>query len=419
MDYKSRLDYVTNGLKMHGIDPAKPMGKLDYAMWVLLVKGAWQGTYLNIYTPLDVDTGKIPAQVPGWKKKVIKQGQGVVNVWTSPNVYEAMMRFFSTKVCHQRSPNVPGPRLPVPDVACQYVINQIPVLYVDYSTVIGWEYAGKEQPPARPLNLQLQDWENGVMLSRLRLPNSNVTEEDIKELEQKLGIKIPRGYYWVAYQASLMQLPGSLATANRAVVAITVKDECVRVLGHKIRCPDPAKLLAETVNRFCSYVAPLGFVVDWSYRYTYNGKEFTGPVILKAGEDTYTVLVPIVRQGSLDIPVVALVYGIVLLSALIIAYFIVAKWESVQVVYAEADKARAEAYQQYINFVTNLCRDPNNPACQQALKNVTAVAGASKPGGGSSGAESLLGGIEKLILVGAGAFLAVKLLPELVGGRGR
>ena len=415
MDYKSRLDYVEKALNMHGIDPSKHLDKLGYAMWVLLVKAAWQGTYLNIYTPLDPDTGEIPQSSLGWKKKTIKHGNNSVNVWFSPNVYEVMFRFFATKVCHQRSPNVPGPRLPTPDVACQYVINKIPILYVDYSTIVGWMYAGPNQPGDRPLDLQLQDWKNGVMLSRIRLPNSNITEETIQEFERKLGIKIPRGYYWVAYQASLMQLPGSLATADRAVVAITVGDECTKILGHKIRCPSPSKVLAQTVREFANYVAPLGFVVDTNYQYEYAGHRFTGPAIVKSGDDTYTVLVPIVRQGSLALPVVAIVYGIIILSALVLVYMMVAKWESVQVIYAEAEKQRSEAYQQYINLVTNLCHDPNNPACQQALQNVTAVANASKSGGGSGGGSGgLFGDIEKLILVGAGAMLAVKLLPELL-----
>ena len=419
MGYKSRLEYVTKALHMHGIDPTKHLDKFGYAMWTLLVRSAWQGTYTNIYTPLDPNTGQIPPSLLGWEKKVIKHGDNSVNVWFSPNVYLAMLRFFSTKVCHQPSPNVPGPRLPTPDVACQYVINKIPILYVDYSTIVGWMYAGPNQPGDRPLDLQLRDWENGVMLSRIRLPNSNITEEVIREYERKLGIKIPRGYYWVAYQATLMELPGALATADRAVVSITVKDECTKVLGHNIWCPSPTKVLAQTVQELAGYISPLGFVVDTNYQYEYGGHKLTGPAIVKAGDDTYTVLVPIARQGSLFIELIpAVVYGIIILSALVLVYMTVAKWESVQVIYAEANRERAEAYQQYVNFVANMCHDPNNPACQKALDNITIVANASKPSGGSGGAGGgfgdLFGNIEKLILIGAGAFLAVKLLPGLL-----
>lgn len=414
MSYKDRMSYV-EAVGLTPVDPSKPMDKLTYALWVLLARGAWQDTYRATYVPFDVETGEIPEAKPSWKKKTIHGENGDVALWTSPNLWLAMYQYFSHEVCGQKSPNAHGPVLPVPDVGCVNVIDAVPVLFVDYSTVIGFKYAGPNQPPERELKDQVTDWQNGVMLSRLRLPNASVPEETIQEFEQKFGVTIPRGYYWVAYQASLMTPPGVLLNSNRAVLAVTVEDECQKVLGIIKKCPKMEDVLARAVQETAKMVAPLGFVVDTTYEYTYAGQKLRGPYIVKNHDGTYTVLVPVVKAGSLGPELMPVVYVLVALAVIVIAIAFAVKVVRVDAIYAEADKKRAEAFSQYINFVTSACSDPNNPACQELLKHVTDVANATKPSGGSGGGGggSALDKMANFIMLGVGAVVAVSVAKAL------
>jgi len=405
--YASRMAYV-EAVGLEPIDPSK-MDKRTALLWILLSQAAFQQTYRAIYTPLDVDTGQLPGAKPNWKQKLITQGNGKVAVWTSPNLWLATMQFYTQRICGHKSPNLPGPALPVPDTACIDIIEKLPTLMVDYSVVIGYKYAGTERPPDRPLEAQLKDWENGVMLARVQLPNDNVPEEKLEEYEQKWGVKLPRGWYWVAYEASYLLLPGALATANFAVLAVTVKDACKKYLfGLVKKCPKMDEVLRQTVAAMSKELTPLGFVIDTTTAYTYNGMELKGPYIVKAGSDTYTVVLPVRRTGSLAIPVALIVYAVIIALALIVAYAIAVEIEKVQAVYAVAELKRSEAYEQYVNFVTSVCKDPHSPICQKALENITPVANASKPSGPSSGIATTAEKIGIGIAVVIGAYAVAK-----------
>jgi len=409
MDFKSRLDYV-RAVGLKAFDVAKPMSRLDSALqWVLAFAAKQGGAYRNVYVPIDVKTGQLPHSEPGWKKITVGQGEGAANVWTSPNVWLIMMRHFTHKICPR------GP-LPTPEAACRTVYEAVPVLIVDYSVPLGYMYAGTERPPDRPLDAQLTDWQNGVELARVHLPNDSVTEEELEKFEAEAGVKIPRGWYWVAYEASLLLPPGDLLDAERALITVTLRVECKKYLFGAIkRCPSDSEIVSKAIAYVQRMLSPLGFTIDTSRTYTVDGRTLRGPAIIKKANGEATVAVPVVRAGSLG-PEVVVFYALVLLIAALIAYAVVIYVKDVAVTYARAAEKRAETFAQYVSLVSAICQaDPDSPACANLTKNVSAVAAASKAGSPSHKTGGLLKDAETLAKIGIGAILAYAVYKAVSG----
>ena len=403
-----RFDYI-RGIGLIPLDPSKPMGELEATLKLLFQRIAFQGAHRVAYVPFDPNTGAIPSSTPGWKRRIVSGTEGKAAIVESPNVWALMFQKCSHRVC-------PHADHPVPDVACQTVIDCVPMLFVEYASVLGYSYAGNEEPPARSLEQQWIDWQNGVMLARVKIPNPAIPESLVEYYRQH-GIDIVEGWYWVAYQASLAQVPSALLSASFAVMAFDVEDECQKIMGVVKRCPKMSDVLSRAVQTVNSELMPLGFSVDTSTPYTYGGRQLKGPYIVKLSDTKYRLIVPVRKVGSMDLPLVPILIAIAFIFAAIVAYAITVKWSSVQVLYAEGEKMRSQAYEQYINYVTTVCKDPNSEACRQALNHIDAVAGASKSGGGGGG-SSLGGEFEKLLLLGFGGLLAVELLPRLIPREG-
>lgn len=174
---------------------------------LLLNLFAAEGWGTVLYVPFDPTTNQIPPQpLDSWPEK--KYGNVIVRY--SPNLHRIMLQYYSTT-----------------DEKGTY-ITVIPVLFVDYKTPIRALYAGTSKPADRPLDMQYQDWKSGYMRGR------SYKKEDSKKLycsdygSPTIGcipkeVILKAGYWWIAYEARLLELPAGLMIADSDIIKFYYK----------------------------------------------------------------------------------------------------------------------------------------------------------------------------------------------------
>jgi len=272
-----------------------------------------------IYIPFDPNTFRVPAD----PTKYIQKKVGDVWLIFSPNVYQLFMNEY----------------VKTDEQGRKYYMS-FPALFVDYMTPLEMEYYGASQPPARPLEQQINDWKNGYQLSRMRLPNE--VEKDLKVTIYVGNLGLPRvlrynaGWYWVKHQARLLSVPAAVLSAERDVFKFYYK----KPSGVVYRIPGfssiadyiiKKKLSGEGVQNIRNMLKVFGYDIDYSTTYrTDSGNVARGPAV-EESKDSYVVYIPVVRVGSLaptPEKIGLLVVLVVIAIGFAVGVYYVYKWES-------------------------------------------------------------------------------------------
>ena len=222
-----------------------------------------------VYTPLDPYKFTIPDTIQNYKLRKIKEHYYIA---FSPNCYKIFNQY-----------------------------DKIPILFVNYTLPISYQYYGEEEPPERSIEEQYNDWKNGYMLCRFKLPNGKITEEKLEEIENTLGEPIPRGYYWVKYHARLVEFPPELTDIYEGVIKLTY------VITSPLATTPFIKNLYEYFTNEKEKIAQnatnllnsLGFKIDNNLQYTIGNNIYKGIQILISKDNKYyEVYVPIKKEQT-------------------------------------------------------------------------------------------------------------------------
>lgn len=170
-----------------------------------------------IYVPFDPETGQFyvePRYEAPWPYKVYDDRK----VFYSPFLHEVMLKYYAKQE---------GNTL---------YVDRVPVLVVDYSAVLEAQYYGTERPPDRPIDWQLADWKQGYMLSRMKpLCQNPVTVEYVDPCATRspqfgclpsrktATVYFAEGWWWVKFNASLLELPAEILTTTENVFTFRYK----------------------------------------------------------------------------------------------------------------------------------------------------------------------------------------------------
>ena len=249
----------------------------------------FRGKAVHIYTPFDPNTWKIPANT----SEFIGKDVGTAYVWFSPNIYGLFLSNYVKKDEHGSA----------------YFVN-FPVLVVDYMTPVSVIYSGQDMPGPRPIDLQLKDWRSGVMWSRRRL-SETITVEGCEYAEWAPGdYCLPKefmyraGWYWVGYQARLIDLPATLIAGVSDVLVFEYKKPnsvVFKVPGFSSVADYliKRKLNSDGVAELKQFLSAFGYTIDEDATYvTKSGKPAHGITVEEAG-DVYRIYLPVKKVGSL------------------------------------------------------------------------------------------------------------------------
>lgn len=310
---------------VYGVNPPLKVGGVDVISYAFNFKSEL-GTV--IYVPFDPYTYKIPLTKGEYKEREFDNYKIVY----SPNVWEVMMKYYS----HKETKN-----------GEEYlVIDNIPILLVDYGTPVGANYYGTNEPKSVPIEEQYNTWKSGYMMSRVHMPNSSIKDLNVTACTswtEQWGcldfrkLKIAEGWWWVKYEAKLMIMPPAMMTADRQVLKFYYKRvntvlEKVPGVTTVINWVEERELSGTGVQKLRSMLRAFGLDIDYNYEYkTDSGKMVTGPHV-EAIKDGYVVYLPVVRTttvASLDpaaIPMAAIYVAaiIIAIGALAVAFAYIA-----------------------------------------------------------------------------------------------
>jgi len=386
--------------KLIAVSP--PLEPTDAPALNLFKVGGW-GTVM--YVPFDPETFQIPSQVLStYKEKVI----GDIRVRYSPNVHRIFLQYY----------------VKTDEQGRQYA-TMFPVLLVDYKTATHLLYAGLNKPEDRPLETQYREWKSGVMWGRY--PSSNLKTRQLQvctRYDPVLGcmdlqtVVIPDGYYWVGYEARLLDMPFTTLTADRDVFKFYYK----KPEGIVYKIPGFSSVAEYVYERkikgqiddIQNLLAGFGLALDPTPYTTDSGKAVTGPYVEET-KDGYVVYMPVRRVGGLGLPIPGYIVALILV-ALIVA--------TVCVTFDRMESRRSENFKYYLNFVQSAmdsydqCVEScgGDPACVQRCAEVyakavnTAEKAFQKTG---TGFTETIGELTDLLKWGIAAVVVINLLPVI------
>lgn len=285
-----------------------------------------EGTTSVFYMPIDPTTNTIPpSPLESYPKRKITTNTDTVLIIYSKNLhyYYNAMKARGTPI--------------------------LPILFVNYGIVIGYEYYGDKMPPERDPQEQVDDWKSGYMYARVKLPNATWTETKLQQLERELGIKIPRGWYWVKYHARLIELPEDIIRMEEGVLKFDYARPKIADLPAIGKLFDylAKRKLPKAVEDIKKILSLLGFAIDPT-PYEYEGKTYMGiKVFVSKDENSYSVIVPIKRATSAQSVGVALAIALV---AIAVAFTVTGYlWYRVAIVDAKLRQERQEQVNSVLN----------------------------------------------------------------------
>lgn len=385
------------------IEVKPPLNPSDSPVLALFRVGDW-GTVM--YVPFDPETLQIPAQVQEeYKEKVI----GGIRVRYSPNVHRIFLQYY----------------VKTDEQGRQYA-TMFPVLLVDYKTATHLLYAGLNKPRGRPLETQYREWKSGVMWGRFSSENLKTHQiticpnyNEFRGCIRPQVLTLPDGWYWVGYEARLLEVPFTALMADRDVFKFYYKKPkgivysipgfrsvAEYVYEHKIKgqIDDIQKLLAA-----------FGLALDSTPYTTDSGEVAVGPYVEET-KDGYVVYMPVRRVGGLALPAI---------PGYIVALLIILLMVAIVAVTADRmESRRSKDFKYYLNFVQSAmdsydqCVEACNgdEACIQRCGEIYSRAvnaaedGFKNTGVGFTGA---IGELTDLLKWGIAAVVVINLLPAL------
>lgn len=240
-----------------------------------------------IYVPFDPFTFEIPDKKMDYKIRQINNHQVVY----SPNVWEVLMKYYA-KIEEKNGK--------------KYLkISKIPILIVDYHTPMSASYHGEDKPPDMPIDAQYKTWKNGYMMGRVRLENKTVTI--CTYYSPRLGclkvkkLKFADGYWWVKYEARLLEFPASMVTTTKDVFKFYYekpKTTLRKIPGVSwvVDYIYKHKLSGDGVKELRKMLNLLGWDIDYSRTYkTDKGKTVKGPYVEETNNG-YVVYIPAAKK---------------------------------------------------------------------------------------------------------------------------
>lgn len=312
----------------------------DNALLEMGIRDILAGTDTVIYTPIDPRTNKIPSRVlDSYPSKKIKDN---IHIRYSPNIHKMYLE-----------------------------TGKIPLLFVNYKTVLDYKYYGTERPPERPLEKQFEDWRNGYMWGRTPIPNTSHPEKDIKALEVLYGAKIPRGWYWVKYHARLVTLPAVIGKIERGLVKVSYAIPSTLATTPLIKdlyqyiTKENQKIMQNLID----LLGTVGYKIDNELEYEVGGKKYKGvQIFISKDNKNYEVYAPIVRTTAaqaIQLAPLAIVASVIIaISFSITGYFI----SKAVIISAKEPTKRQEAV---LNFLAEHPEYKDDPELAKAILNTT------------------------------------------------
>jgi len=343
----------TNG-ELLAVRPPLDVG--DAVVLNLFKVSGW-GTVM--YVPFDPETFQIPAQVlDTYKERVI----GGVKVRYSPNVHRVFLQYYVST-----------------DEQGRQYATKFPVLLVDYNTVTRLLYAGPTKPMDRPIETQYGDWKSGVMWGRY--PSENLPQRELTvcaSYDPVLGctdlrkIYFPDGYYWVGYEARLLDMPFATLTEDWDVFKFYYK----KPEGVVYRIPGFSSLaeyvyerkIKGQLNDIKQLLAGFGLAVDEATPYTTDsGRVVAGPYV-EDTSDGYVVYMPVRRVSGLAVQVPMWLVGLVIVAVIVAITAITAY---------KIESKKSENFRYYLNFVQS-AQDAYNECVANCNGNETCIRGCAE-----------------------------------------
>jgi len=257
-----------------------------------------------IYVPFDPFTFEIPRE----KRDYIVREINGYRVVYSPNVWEVFMRYYA-KVEEKNGKKY-------------LVAYKIPILFVDYHTPIGAFWHGTDKPPDMPIDAQYKTWKSGYMMARVKVDNPG-------PYFAPATYYLATGWWWVKYEARLIDMPASLLSEDRMIIKYYYK----KIPGIAYKIPGVKniaeyiyehKLKGDALKRIESTLATFGLQIDYSRTYkTDKGKVVKGPYVEET-KDGFVVYMPVMKVGSYGPEVPAWLVAVVIVCLTIIIASIVA-----------------------------------------------------------------------------------------------